>query len=126
MPRLNIVERETATHTVADLYEGIPKNKGKVFNIFKGLANRPPALKTFLDFDKTMGAAKLTAAERGAVALEISQDNECTINSTVFDLPEAPNLDSAESSLRIFQEILSIRHAKYFRKPDDDWYINIR
>ena len=32
-------------------------------------------------------------------------------------------VDSAESFLRIFQEVVSIYDARSFRKPDDDWYI---
>ena len=33
-------------------------------------------------------------------------------------------LDSAEPFLRTSQAVLDVHHAKSFRKPDDEWYIN--
>ena len=33
-------------------------------------------------------------------------------------------VDSAESFLRTSQAIISIQNARFFRKPDDEWYMN--
>jgi hypothetical protein len=44
MPRLNVIETEAATGRAKELYDACQQEFGKVFNLFKGLANAPLAL----------------------------------------------------------------------------------
>lgn len=75
MPRLNVVNPETATGKVKELFDG--PLRGKHFNLFKGLANSPAALQAYLGMSGTLGSGTLSAAEREAIALAVSEANQC-------------------------------------------------
>ena len=75
MPRLNVVDPTTATGATREIFEG--PLKGKHFNIFKGLANSPAALKATLQFKGALAEGVLTGAEREIIALTIGELNGC-------------------------------------------------
>ncbi len=75
MPRLNVVDPASATGRVKEAFEG--PLKGKHFNIFKGLANAPAALEAYLALSGALAKGSLTPGEREAIALAISEANEC-------------------------------------------------
>jgi uncharacterized peroxidase-related enzyme len=75
MPRLNVVDPATATGPVKDIFDG--PLKGKHFNIFKGLANSPAALNAYLGLAGALGQGMLTPTEREAIALAVSEANQC-------------------------------------------------
>ncbi len=75
MPRLNVVDPQTATGTVKEIFEG--PLAGKHFNIFKGLANSPTGLKAYLGLNEALGAGSLSDKEKEAVALVVGELNGC-------------------------------------------------
>lgn len=70
-----IVDPTTATGAVKKIFDG--PLKGKHFNVFKGLANSPAALKATLDFNVALAEGVLTGAEREIIALTIGELNNC-------------------------------------------------
>lgn len=77
MPRLTIVERETATGAAKELLDGVHANFGTVPNIFKSMVNSPGVLKALFGINENLEGAELSLAEREAIALAVSQHNEC-------------------------------------------------
>jgi len=75
MPRLNVVDPATATGAAREIFEG--PLAGKHFNIFKGLANSPAALKATLELKGALADGVLTGAEREIIALTIGELNGC-------------------------------------------------
>jgi len=52
-------------------------SKKKLLNIFRGMANSPAVLDSYLKFSGAMGSAKLDAKTREAIALVVGQTNRC-------------------------------------------------
>lgn len=75
MPRLNVVNPDTATGKAKDIFDG-PLAQKKL-NIFKGIANNPGVLQAFLGFAGGVKAGSLTPAEHELVALTVGQRNGC-------------------------------------------------
>lgn len=75
MPRLNVVDPTTATGAAKEIFDG--PLAGKHFNIFKGLANSPAALKATLSLKGALAEGVLTGAEREIIALAIGELNGC-------------------------------------------------
>lgn len=75
MPRLNVVDPSSATGAAREIFDG--PLKGKHFNIFKGLANSPAALKATLQFKGALAEGVLTPAEREIIALTVGERNNC-------------------------------------------------
>ena len=75
MPRLNVVDPTTATGAAKEIFDG--PLAGKHFNIFKGLANSPAALKATLSLKGALAEGVLTGAEREIIALTIGELNGC-------------------------------------------------
>ena len=75
MPRLNVVDTESATGAVKEIFDG--PLKGMHINIFKGFANSPAALQGFLGFKSGLGSGELSPAEAEIVALIVGERNSC-------------------------------------------------
>jgi uncharacterized peroxidase-related enzyme len=75
MPRLPLVNPETAVGKVKDLFQG--PLKGLHFNLFKSLANSPAALEAYVGMHTSLGHAQLNVREREAVQLAIAERNGC-------------------------------------------------
>jgi len=75
MPRLNVVDPATATGAAREIFEG--PLAGKHFNIFKGLANSPAALKATLALKGAIAEGVLSGIEREIIALAIGELNGC-------------------------------------------------
>lgn len=77
MPRLKTVAPEDAQGRLRKMYSGLQEKNGKVFNIFQGMANSPPALQAYLSMSDALSQGELLAQDREAVYLAVSQANEC-------------------------------------------------
>ncbi len=75
MPRLAIVDPETATGPAKELYDG--PLKGKHLNIFKSMINAPAAVQTYLGMGGALANASLSPKEQEVVQLAVVQANEC-------------------------------------------------
>ncbi|MCB9838709.1 MAG: carboxymuconolactone decarboxylase family protein [Phycisphaeraceae bacterium] len=75
MPRLQVIDPAFSTGAVREIFDG--PLKGKHFNIFKGLANSPAALKAILEFKSALAGGVLTPAEREIIALTVGELNGC-------------------------------------------------
>ena len=77
MPRLNVVERETATGKQKELLDAAHAKLGTVPNIFKGMANSPAVLEAYFAFTGALEGANLDAGTREQIALAVGQANRC-------------------------------------------------
>jgi uncharacterized peroxidase-related enzyme len=77
MTRLKNVSVEAATGPTKGLYEAVQKKLGTVPNLFQGIGSSHAALKAYLEAGEALSAGSLSFAEREAVALAVSQVNEC-------------------------------------------------
>lgn len=75
MPRLNVVDPDTSTGKVKELFDG--PLKGKHLNIFKGMANSPAALQTYLAMSGALSDGELTKREAEVVQLAVGEANGC-------------------------------------------------
>jgi len=75
MARLKVVDPAGATGRVKEIFDG--PLKGKTFNIFKGMANSPAVLDSYLGLAGALNSASLSAAEREVVQLFVGQANGC-------------------------------------------------
>jgi AhpD family alkylhydroperoxidase len=76
MPRLKRLEKGQGNPAANELMNTLDTNK-KLFNIFRGMANSPAVLDSYLKFSGAMGSAKLDAKTREAIALAVGQANRC-------------------------------------------------
>jgi uncharacterized peroxidase-related enzyme len=53
------------------------QNAGKLFNIFRSMANSPAVLDAYLAFSGALAKGKLDAKTREAIALVVGQTNQC-------------------------------------------------
>ncbi len=75
MPRLNVVNPESATGRAKEIFDG--PLKGKHFNIFKGMANSPATLDMYLAMSGALSKASLSAKEQEVIQLATGQANDC-------------------------------------------------
>jgi AhpD family alkylhydroperoxidase len=75
MPRLPVIDPATTEGRVKEIFEG--PLKGKELNIFKGMANSPAVLDTYLGMAGALAKTGLTAQEREAIQLAIGEGNGC-------------------------------------------------
>ena len=61
-----LLEKDQAAESVRPIYDKLGGKTGKVLNFFKLMANKPDALKAFLDFYQTVWAP-------GALSLKIKE-----------------------------------------------------
>lgn len=77
MPRLNVVKPENSSGEAKKIYDDLIQQKGKVFNIFQGMANSPAALKAYLSMSSALAEGELSPEEREIVYLAVSEHNDC-------------------------------------------------
>jgi uncharacterized peroxidase-related enzyme len=77
MTRLKQVPVEEAAGQTKGLYEAIRKKLGTVPNLFQGIGSSSAALQAYLQAGEALEGGSLSFAEREAVALAVSQVNEC-------------------------------------------------
>ncbi|MGV8918414.1 MAG: carboxymuconolactone decarboxylase family protein [Pseudomonas sp.] len=77
MSRISALSIEQAPAASVPQLEGVKKAFGILPNVFKTLAHSPAALAGYLQFNQAFGKNSLSNAEREAVALAVSQVNEC-------------------------------------------------
>lgn len=77
MPRIQPLEPEAAKPKAAELLTAIQRQFGVVPNLFKTLAHAPSVLGGYLNFIKSLGAGKLSAALREQIALAVAGANRC-------------------------------------------------
>ena len=76
MPRLKRLEKNEGDAKSQEMM-GTLEGNGKLFNIFRGLANSPAALDSYLKLSGALNNAKLDAKAREAIALVVGQQNRC-------------------------------------------------
>ena len=76
MSRLKKLEKGQGSPQSNEMMNTLDGNK-KLFNIFRGMANSPAVLDSYLKFSGAMGNAKLDAKAREAIALAVGQANRC-------------------------------------------------
>src|SRR5688572_4554086 len=76
MPRLKRLEKNEGEAKSQEMM-GTLEGNGKLFNIFRGLANSPAALDSYLKLSGALNNAKLSAKAREAIALVVGQQNRC-------------------------------------------------
>ena len=77
MSRIPALTVEQAPAASVPLLEGVQKAFGILPNVFKTLAHSPAALGSYLQFSQAFGTNSLSAVEREAIALAVTQVNEC-------------------------------------------------
>lgn len=76
MPRLKRLEKGQGDARSNELMETLDKG-GKLFNIFRGMANSPAALDAYLQLSGALGKGRLDAKTRESIALALAQANRC-------------------------------------------------
>ena len=76
MPRLKRLEKGQGNEKSNEMMNTLDSN-GKLFNIFRSMANSPAVLDSYLKFSGALGSAKLDAKTREAIALTVGQANRC-------------------------------------------------
>lgn len=77
MPRLNVVEFETSTGNVKEVFDEILQARGWIGNIHRGIANSPAVFNGFWQIHKALKRGKLSPAEAEAVRLIVSEEYGC-------------------------------------------------
>lgn len=75
MPRITPIDPASATGKAAELYAG--PLAGKHLNIFKSMIASPASVEFYLSANAALGGGVLSAAEREAIQLAISEQNAC-------------------------------------------------
>ena len=75
MPRLNTIEPASATGRAKEIFDG--PLAGKHLNIFKGMANSPAVLDTYLGIAGALANASLSSKEQEAIQLVVAEANNC-------------------------------------------------
>jgi len=75
MPRFAALDVNSAPQASKTILEG--PLKGKHFNLFKGLANSPAALESYVAFSGALAKGGLSGAERELIALAVAEANNC-------------------------------------------------
>lgn len=86
MPRLNVVKPENASGENKKIYDDLIQQKGKIFNIFQGMANSPAALKAYLSMSSVLAEGELSPEEREIVYLAVSEHNGCRYCASAHSL----------------------------------------
>lgn len=78
MSRLPIQTIESATGSNKDIFTALQKGLGMVPNMARVMANSPAVLQSWVQFNSTLGTAKLSAQIREQIALLTAESNSCT------------------------------------------------
>lgn len=77
MTQFNVPTKSEVSENNQAIFENLEKQIGFVPNLYATIAKSDNALATFLDFAKAQGKSSLSAKEREAVSLIVSQVNSC-------------------------------------------------
>lgn len=77
MSILNVVRESEASPEVKPIFENLKKNLGKVPNIYAAIAHSPVTLKGILELGAALKKGQYSLKEIEAIALAISQENDC-------------------------------------------------
>ena len=77
MPRIQPVERDTATGTTRELLDGINAKFGTVPNLLGTMAQSPAALNAYLGLGEALAGGSLSGKLREQVAIAIAGANSC-------------------------------------------------
>ncbi len=77
MPRIQPVDRASATGATKELLDGVHAAIGVVPNIFATLVQSPRALEGFLALNAALGKGLLSAQLREQIALAVAGENAC-------------------------------------------------
>ncbi len=77
MPRLNVVEHESANGAVKETMDAVAAKMGGVPNIFKGMGNSNAALTAYLSMSEALSKGLLSPEDREIVYLAVSEFNGC-------------------------------------------------
>ncbi|GMW02503.1 MAG: alkyl hydroperoxide reductase AhpD [Candidatus Hydrogenedentota bacterium] len=78
MPRVQLVNTEQAQGKAREIMEGLQQRAGKVYGMYKCMANSPAVLEGFLALSGAMGRTSLPVKLREQIALLLAEENECT------------------------------------------------
>jgi AhpD family alkylhydroperoxidase len=76
MPRLKKLEKTQGDSRSQNMMADLDSNK-LLLNIFRGMANSPAVLDSYLKFSGALKEGKLPAKTREAIALAVGQSNRC-------------------------------------------------
>jgi uncharacterized peroxidase-related enzyme len=124
-PRLASIEPEAATGKTAAIYSQVKTQMHMVPNLFKGLANSPPALQAYLALDQFISQGSLTPVEQQLVRMVTSVHNDCSYcvgahtlglkgvglsDAEILDVRRGKSNDAKLQALIVFtQEILATK-----------------
>ena len=77
MKKLNTLTYEEAKPETQKIFDALKKKVGKVPNLYATIANSPVALEAILNYGEKLKSGEFTPKEVEAIALSVSQENEC-------------------------------------------------
>ncbi|MDN3241023.1 carboxymuconolactone decarboxylase family protein [Glycomyces tritici] len=77
MPRLPLIQPDTADSETAGLLAGVQQALGRTPNMTKAMANSPAVLKGYLGFSGALAAGVLPVHLRERLSLLVAQENGC-------------------------------------------------
>jgi AhpD family alkylhydroperoxidase len=77
MKTINVPVREQVSHDSQLLFDQIKSRLGKVPNLYATIGYSSKALKGFLQFDELLNQGSFSEKEKEAIALTVSEINEC-------------------------------------------------
>ncbi len=77
MPRLPLIQNESASEIAKKLLAKTDAQLGKTPNLYRAMANSPAALEGYLNFREALTSGKLTVQMREQIALLVAHENHC-------------------------------------------------
>lgn len=77
MPRLEVIESDSAADDVKPIYADLESKMGKVINVFKGMGNSAAALNAYLAMSGALKEGQLLPDDREVIYLAVSEMNGC-------------------------------------------------
>jgi alkylhydroperoxidase family enzyme len=78
MPRISRIDRATATHEVAEVYDHFMKVRGNIPNMFRTAAHRPEIMRTMVaHFRAVMETGTVPVKLKELVIVRTTQINRC-------------------------------------------------
>ena len=77
MKTITVPTRDEVSHDSQLLFDAMQKRLGKVPNLYATMGRSPFALKAFMNLEETLNAGAFDPKEREAIALVVSEVNEC-------------------------------------------------
>jgi len=99
MKTINVPTREQVSPASQLLFDQIKGRLGKVPNLYATVGYSPKALGAFLNFDLVLNQGVLTEKEKEAIALTVSESNECNYCLAAHTLTSSMKGISKEETL---------------------------